>query len=466
MRIETMKEMDGTGEGQPVPKTASEAAAFFRCAVLACSMMGARCATNYADACAGSAARVSCRGCPAGRAREALLRGVSASERAVSPALALPMPPRRRCEDCGMDMGSNRHTLTSCRRASEALRAAVSGGVATQRAADRAAHAERVRADKARAEEARRQKSALAKAERAEAKRIQREAREAERIAARLARGEPKESRRARQRAKRQALIDAGLPVGSTKRCCAETKRRVDIAERAGMICPRIGCGNPASQSRIGPWCKRCINSARMCLRRRPGGDTPENIAQWLTDRPSMAKPRTDWSAVPDLGKVPDRELARRIGVSPVAVRHAREARGIPLCQRGQRRTAREVSPCAGRMTPDSVRDERGCIVWTMVDWSVGSDANIAAAIGSNMSTVRAARERLGIDSARKRGAVPPRIDWSTVPLGTMSDRDIARMTGTNRQTVQHARERLGIPPFGRWGVRKDEEARGEEVAP
>lgn len=463
--IQTMDAMNGTPDGQPVPRTTEEAAAFFRCGALACSMMGVRCAANYADGCAGSPARVSCRGCPAGKAREHLLRGTPAP-RVVSPALSLPMPPRRKCEECGMDMGSARHTPTSCRRTADALRAATSSSAALQRAADRAAQVERAKAERDRIAEAKRARSEVAKAERREARQREREAREAERAAARVARGEPAESLRARRRAKRAALAEAGFPVDSTKRCCAETKRRVDIAERAGMICPRIDCGNPASQSRIGPWCKRCINIARMCLRRRPGGDTPENIAQWLTERPAMSKPRTDWDAVPDLGKVPDRELARRLGVSPVAVGQARDARGIPRCQRGQSRVLPDVSPCAGNMTPDNVRDERGCIVWTRVDWSAGSDADIAKAIGSNISTVRAARERLGIPSARRRGAIAPLFDWSAVPLGKMSDRDIARNIGMSRNAVAAARERLGIPPFGRWGVRKDEEARGEEVAP
>lgn len=436
MRIETMKEMDGTGEGQPVPKTASEAAAFFRCAVLACSMMGARCATNYGDACAGSAARVSCRGCSAGGAREALLRGVSASERVVSPALALPMPPRRRCEECGMDMGSSRHTPTTCRRTADALRAAASSGAAMARAAEREALAKRRSDERERARAEQRAKSAAVRAERAGARKVERAAKAAERTA------------RAMRKAARAALLASGVPPADVYRRRAAHANRVDASERAGMVCPRIGCGNPAGQSKAGPWCARCLNIARNCLgRKNKATATHEEVARWLSERPSLSKERIDWDAVSDLGKVPDRELARRLKVSPAAVKQARQARGIP----GAHRLARPQTSTGVQMeqSRECMRDERGRVRWDLVDWSRGSDADIAQAVGSCISSVRAARERLGIQSARARGAIPPLFDWSTVPLGQMSDRRLAAMIGYSRNAVAAARERLGIAPSG-----------------
>lgn len=462
MRIETMKEMDGTGEGQPVPKTASEAAAFFRCAVLASSMMGARCATNYGDACAGSAARVSCRGCSAGRAREALLRGVSASERVVSPALALPMPPRRRCEECGMDMGSSRHTPTTCRRTADALRAAASSGAAMARAAEREALAKRRSEDRERARAEQRAKSAAARAERAEARKVDRAAKAAERAAraehcAQPRPRTPESAARAMRKAARAALLASGMLPADADRRRAAHANRVDASERAGMVCPRIGCGNPAGLSKIGTWCQRCINIARMTLRRRTGARVaPDQIAQWLNDRPQFSKPPIEWDTVTDLGVVSDGVIAARMGVSKAAVRHARLARGIEPYKAGQIRQVHDPASGVPPQRPDDVRDANGRIVWTNVDWSMGSDGTIAKAINSNITTVRAARERLGLPCARDRGLLSPRIDWSVVPFGTMSDRQIARILGTNRATVRDHRRAAGVAPFpGRGRARR-----------
>lgn len=41
----------------------------------------------------------------------------------------------------------------------------------------------------------------------------------------------------------------------------------------------------------------------------------------------------TDWTTVPDLGRVPDRVIAARLGCCVSTVVKARQARGIPACR-------------------------------------------------------------------------------------------------------------------------------------
>lgn len=88
-----------------------------------------------------------------------------------------------------------------------------------------------------------------------------------------------------------------------------------------------------------------------------------------------------DWSTVSDLGQLPDKEIAKRLGCSTCMVGIARRARGI--------------SPVA----PPSPR-----VDWsTITDLGQVPDKEIAERLGCNPHTVCNARKRMGIPSTLKR---------------------------------------------------------------
>lgn len=88
---------------------------------------------------------------------------------------------------------------------------------------------------------------------------------------------------------------------------------------------------------------------------------------------------RVDWLGwEAHLGKMPDRQLAKRIGCSPDSVSQARQRRGIPAYQPPQ------------------------TIDWSKVtDLGVSTDVAVAARLGITPAAVCGMRRRRGIPSAR-----------------------------------------------------------------
>ena len=142
-----------------------------------------------------------------------------------------------------------------------------------------------------------------------------------------------------------------------------------------------------------------------------------------------MSSRITDWDQVPDLGKVPDRVIADRLGCSLSAVHRQRKARGIP------------------RHRPD----------WDSVaeDFGVVADCVIAKRLGCSNSTVGIERRRRGIAKAPHHGGSPrdthPRYDWNLAKnwWGHASDAEIAKLLGCSRNAVHLHRKRRGIPAMG-----------------
>ena len=438
--IETKIEMDGrAGDPQPVPKCKADAEAFFFCSVLACRLMGHRCAQNYVDGMAGAASRVSCRGCKAGKARERLLRG-QAAPKVVNVGLAA--PERRRCESCGMQVGSMRHTPTACRRATEAIQAAASPYEAQRRAEARAAAMARAAAERARVLAAKAAANEVAKAERAKARQEARAAKieaetkaKAEKLAAR-------QEARERKTAERESLRLERIANGTSRRrstvnaCRSGTTSRVPAAEREGVACQRPGCNHAAGLSHVGPFCPRCISVARSALHRQGVDTAPADaLTAWMmANQTREQKPLKFWDTVEDLGLVPDAEIAKRYGVSKAAVGMARRARSIFVISPGEQ-TIRTGS-------------RRGFpFDWSAVDWSVGNDLVVAVTYGLSPHTVTAARIRLGIPPARERGIGRKPVDWDAEPmLGHVSDSVLARKYGVSKSAVVDARRQRKIP--------------------
>lgn len=195
---------------EAVPADAEAAAAFFRCATLDCSMRGTACATNWIAAEHGATSRPSCRGCAAGAARYRL----------TTLGVATPMPAQSlvssvrtavKCDACGMRKTDARHTRAMCERVQVASRAALDGGEARRRRAERDRAADRARKE---AEAAQKRKDAAAQREaRAKARDEKRAAEARAREEAKAARAAARAAAWARRNGKaRPGSIDAGAP--------------------------------------------------------------------------------------------------------------------------------------------------------------------------------------------------------------------------------------------------------------
>ena len=133
------------------------------------------------------------------------------------------------------------------------------------------------------------------------------------------------------------------------------------------------------------------------------------------------------WDAQP-LGRVPDQDLARRLGVTPGSVRQARYSRGIPAMPRG--------------------RVERlGAVI------GEEPDAIVAHRLGLPEHCVRDARRRAGLRS-RFNPAVPS-VDWPAIRphLGKMPDIELARHVGVSAAAIHAERVRLGIAKYRPYGT-------------
>lgn len=136
-----------------------------------------------------------------------------------------------------------------------------------------------------------------------------------------------------------------------------------------------------------------------------------------------------DWDQEPDLGRVPDTVLARRHGVSSVAVGRARKRRGIPVFSNGSGRP----------------QGARAGIKWDQQPLGEVPDHVLAKTLGVDPTTVASARRVRGIPClVEKRG-----IDWDQEPdLGQVPDVELAKRHDVHRRTVASAREHRGIPPY------------------
>lgn len=106
-----------------------------------------------------------------------------------------------------------------------------------------------------------------------------------------------------------------------------------------------------------------------------------------------MSKRQVDWDSMP-LGQVPDRVLAKSLGVRPSAVRRARKARDIP--------------PMLNRYDID----------WDTLPYGRYSDQDLANMYDVPTATVTANRIKAGIKRSRGR-TIPPTI---LIPAGTLID--------------------------------------------
>lgn len=133
-----------------------------------------------------------------------------------------------------------------------------------------------------------------------------------------------------------------------------------------------------------------------------------------------------DWSQVTDLGEIPDRVIAERLGCSKYVIERKRRRLGIPGCKRSSWKTR------VPRINWDEVRDlgKTSCV-------------QIAQRLGCSKSLVLQACNARNI---RVKGG---NIDWNNVlDLGKIWDTTIAKRLGCSQTAVCRARTRLGIPPY------------------
>ncbi len=181
------------------------------------------------------------------------------------------------------------------------------------------------------------------------------------------------------------------------------------------------------------PW----TPATRAQLGRIPDDDLARQLgvpSRWVADerrRQRLPSPRPaqaiQWSAamLADLGKRPDAQLAAEWGISSTSVYIKRHERGLP--------PARQLSHVAGEtLTAEQV-----------LDLGRLSCRAFAAAHGITPNQVLVERRRRGIVGAHVRTAGIPELLQEQ--LGTMSDRDFAARWGYTAQYVGCFRVRAGI---------------------
>jgi hypothetical protein len=137
-------------------------------------------------------------------------------------------------------------------------------------------------------------------------------------------------------------------------------------------------------------------------------------------------QPELDWDAQP-LGKVPDVELAQRLGVSNHVVGRARQQRGIAKTPRYW------------------ARDQK--LDWDAQPLGEETDVLVARTLGVSKFVVLRERQKRGI-------AAPPKVnkarrrEWDNEPLGCEEDSVIAQRLNVSPETVANERKRRGIPAF------------------
>lgn len=123
------------------------------------------------------------------------------------------------------------------------------------------------------------------------------------------------------------------------------------------------------------------------------------------------------------LGKEPEIEIAKKLGVGRYIVNMKRRMLGIPPYER-----------LCDKWTPDVIE-----LLGKM------SDAKLGRLIGANRRTVKAKRESLGIPANQGR------CQWTAemvALLGTAPDFEISKQIGLKEDTVAYARRSRGIAPW------------------
>lgn len=128
---------------------------------------------------------------------------------------------------------------------------------------------------------------------------------------------------------------------------------------------------------------------------------------------------RINWDKQP-FGKIPDTEIAIKIGVTQEAVRYQRNKRGIPPASRLK-------------------------YYWYDIDKMLGKipDSEISKKTKIPYQTLVERRNKLGIKSCVHHHK---NIDWDNFKQWNISDTEIARMMGIDRSSVNNARRTRGIP--------------------
>lgn len=198
-----------------------------------------------------------------------------------------------------------------------------------------------------------------------------------------------------------------------------------------------------------------------------------------------QAKTKHKWlpKELSKLGKIPDAELARRIGIRTAVVSRKRSSMGIDpssLAQRlnwtrenldllgtlPDREVAKIMNASSGRVAAKRLSLGIECYVKSSKSWHTWTDKEIAMLgkdhdpavarkIGISISSVAAKRRQLGIESFFKRKAeTRPRrslSDWTakeTALLGKMTDKDAGARLHLAPSTVRLKRLSMDIPPF------------------
>lgn len=177
-------------------------------------------------------------------------------------------------------------------------------------------------------------------------------------------------------------------------------------------------------------------------------------------DLTTIGKPSgIDWDAQP-LGVETDGEIARRLGVSQVAVNMQRRKRGIPAVM-----AFGSTAAALGGLASAQAWLDRGGVDWDAQPLGQEPDASLARRLGVSPTTVAKQRTNRGIERRqstrepvpRKRAKAPQRgtprekvgthVDWSTVAFDG-PDQAVADRLGVPLMVVYQHRRALGIPTY------------------
>lgn len=213
----------------------------------------------------------------------------------------------------------------------------------------------------------------------------------------------------------------------------------------------------------------------------RPGREVSPPAAANLERTP--ARPRLAWpkKLAALLGRIPDKDLARRAGVAESTVATERQRRGIEACYakrdpiRWTPEMIERLGTASDREVAEELRIPRGCVrlkrtvlgippffptpahvrpltaKWTPKNLALlgkVTDKELARRMKVSYTTVNVKRRQLGIPPYR-----PParRIEWTEemlALLGKVYDSTVAKRYGISKISVFWKRTELGIPPY------------------
>ena len=155
--------------------------------------------------------------------------------------------------------------------------------------------------------------------------------------------------------------------------------------------------------------------------------------------------PAIDWSLVEDLGKVQDAVIGKRLGVSVGVVCYQRKIRGIPAAPK-IKNVAVKVKRIRVRKKVEKTKlvDPSKVLIdlVSAPDLGVSSDNVISKRLGVDPTTVKRAREKLGIPARPS-----PYINWDEIDF-SLSNRALAKILKRDKSSVASARKRRGLPAF------------------